>query len=254
MNQIEHQVINLSSLQNQIEFDKSANSEKRYPLFTLDLLYGWPIDPRNCESSITEEIILNRNWTQEKIQSNKSKELKHKLKNVLHHHPKTKLKEDSKEDKKVWWCYLSAIVGVFVLSASLQLVIRSVNNNVTKVVFFQGLGALVYTLVASGTHSWTRLMFFDDESNQTSLFVLLVAYIGVISNILVISLGVNAKAMIIDHRFFKYKSTKGYFTEVIMALSVIQILINTIVDILMPSEHDGNCCIYTDALLSYVYP
>ena len=67
LNQIENQVINLSSLQNQIEFDKSANSEKRYPLFTLDLLYGWPIDPRNCESSITEEIILNRNWTQEKI-------------------------------------------------------------------------------------------------------------------------------------------------------------------------------------------
>ena len=91
-------------------------------------------------------------------------------------------------------------------------------------------------------------MFFDDESNQTSLFVLLVAYIGVISNILVISLGVNAKAMIIDHRFFKYKSTKGYFTEVIMALSVIQILINTIVNILMPSEHVGSCCIYTDAL------
>ena len=92
---------------------------------------------------------MKRNWTQEKLQSNKSKELKHKLKNVLHHHPKTKLKEDSKEDKKVWWCYLSAIVGVFVLSASLQLVIRSVNNNVTKVVFFQGLGALVYTLVGN---------------------------------------------------------------------------------------------------------
>ena len=91
-------------------------------------------------------------------------------------------------------------------------------------------------------------MFFDDESNQTSLFVLLVAYIGVISNILVISLGASAKAMIIDHRFFKYKSTKGYFTEVIMALSVIQILINTIINILMPSEHGGNCCIYTDAL------
>ena len=105
-----------------------------------------------------------------------------------------------------------------------------------------------FYILASGAHSWTRLMFFDDESNQTSLFVLLVAYIGVISNILVISLGVNAKAMIIDHRFFKYKSTKGYFTEVIMALSVIQILINTIVDILMPSEHGGNCCIYTDAL------
>ena len=149
LNQIENQVINSSSLQNQIESDNSANSEKIYPLFTLDLLYGWPIDPRNCESSITEEITLKRNWTQEEIQSNKSKELKHKLKNVLHHHPKTKLKEDSKEDKKVWWCYLSAIVGVFVLSASLQLVIRSVNNNVTKVVFFQGLGALVYTLVGN---------------------------------------------------------------------------------------------------------
>ena len=104
-----------------------------------------------------------------------------------------------------------------------------------------------FYILASGAHSWTRLMFFDDESNQT-LFVLLVAYIGVISNILVISLGVNAKAMIIDHRFFKYKSTKGYFTEVIMALSVIQILINTIVNILMPSEHGGSCCIYTDAL------
>ena len=146
LNQIKDHVINYPSFQNQSEFD---NSEKRYPLFVLDLLYGWPIDARNCESSIKEEIILKRNWTQENLQSNKSKELKHKLKNVLNHHPKTILKEDSKEDTKVWWCYLSAIVGVFVLSASLQLVIRSVNNNVTKVVFFQGLGALVYTLVGN---------------------------------------------------------------------------------------------------------
>ena len=161
LNQIENQVINSSSLQNQIESDNSANSEKIYPLFTLDLLYGWPIDPRNCESSITEEIILNRNWTQEKIQSNKSKELKHKLKNVLHHHPKTKFKEDSKEDKKVWWCYLSAIVGVFVLSASLQLVIRSVNNNVTKVVFFQGLGALVYTLVGNKEENYILFIYYQ---------------------------------------------------------------------------------------------
>ena len=149
LNQIENQVINSSSLQNQIESDNSANSEKIYPLFTLDLLYGWPIDSRNCEHIIIEDITLKRNWTKSNLQSNKSKELKHKLKNVLNHPTKLKAEEDSKEDKKVWWSYLSAIVGVFVLSASLQLVIRSVNNNVTKVVFFQGLGALVYTLVGN---------------------------------------------------------------------------------------------------------
>ena len=105
-----------------------------------------------------------------------------------------------------------------------------------------------YIFSASEGQSWTRLMFFDDLSNETSLFVLLVAYIGVISNILVISLGAKAKAIVIDHRFFKYKSTKGYFTEIVMVLSVIQILINTLVNMLTPSEHGGNCCIYTDAL------
>ena len=149
LSHIEDPAINYNSFQNKTAFVNSSSSQKRYPIFVLDLLYGWPIDSRNCEYTIIEDITLNQNWTKSNLQSNKSKELKHKLKNVLNHPTKLKAEEDSKEDKKVWWSYLSAIVGVFVLSASLQLVIRSVNNNVTKVVFFQGLGPLVYTLIGT---------------------------------------------------------------------------------------------------------
>ena len=91
-------------------------------------------------------------------------------------------------------------------------------------------------------------MFFDDHSSKTSLYVLLVAYIGVISNILVISLGVKARTIIFEHTFFKYKSAKGYFTDFVMVLGVIQIVVNTVVNMLTPSEHGGNCCVYTDSL------
>ena len=102
--------------------------------------------------------------------------------------------------------------------------------------------------IASEGQSWTKLMFFDDQSNKTSLYVLLVAYIGVISNILVISLAVKAKTIIFDHRFITYKSTKGYFTDFVMVLAVIQIVVNTVVNMITPSEHGGNCCVYTDSL------
>ena len=145
LNRIEGLVINYPSFQNQNQFNTSSSSQKRYSIFVLDLLYGWPIDPRNCEHTTTEETS-KRNWTISNLQSNKSEELKHKLKSVLNH---TTIKALDSKDTKVWWSYLSAIVGVFVLSASLQLVIRSANNNVTKVVFFQGLGALIYTLVGN---------------------------------------------------------------------------------------------------------
>ena len=118
---------------------KETNIQRSYPLFILDLLYGWPIYP-----SMTGKYYSMNNGLFIKNSSitsleNTTEEL-NQLKSVLHHSKETEL------DTKVWWVYLSAIVGVFLVSASLQLVIRSSNNNVTKVVFFQGLGVLVYSL------------------------------------------------------------------------------------------------------------
>ena len=115
----------------------TTNIHRTYPLFSLDLLYGWPIDPRNRyvmeEVSIRNLIMSTQNVTKES----------HKWRSALNH-----LQEAEDLDKKrKWWHYLCAVVGVCVITASLQLVIRCTNNNnIAKVVFFQGLGVLVYTI------------------------------------------------------------------------------------------------------------
>lgn len=108
----------------------STSPQRIYPLFILDLLYGWPIDPRN--TYVMENLSLS---TRDNITNNKM----HKLRDAFNHTYEDDL------DKRIWY-YLIAFVGVFALSASLQLAVRSTANNVTKVVFFQGFGVLVYTL------------------------------------------------------------------------------------------------------------
>ena len=106
-------------------------------MFILDLLYGWPIYPTMTGMN---DGVLIKNSTATTSLENSTEEL-NELKSVFHYDMK-----ETELDTKMWWAYLSAIVGVLLLSASLQLVIRSSNNNVTKVVFFQGLGVLVYSL------------------------------------------------------------------------------------------------------------
>ena len=106
------------------------------PLFILDLLYGWPIDPR-------DEYQINDSYINATDDYNVSEDGGTSIRGV-----KAILKE-SYFDTNSWWGYTIAIFGICVLSASLQTVIRSTEINVTKVVFFQGLGPLVYTLIGT---------------------------------------------------------------------------------------------------------
>jgi len=87
---------------------------------------------------------------------------------------------------------------------------------------------------ASGDGSWPDLLFSKEKGNNTSLYVLLIASIGVISNILLVSLSAKANRLSIDHRFFKYKG-RSQFTDIIMFIVVIQILITTIVNTVVAS-------------------
>ena len=116
-------------------YDSNITSMKReYPIFVLDLVYGWPIDPRN-EYTMKDFSLSKLNGTLQ----NSTEELDPEY---------SELNSLNETDigTKLWWAYISAIVGICVLSTSLQLVKRSANNNVTKVVFFQGCGVLIYTL------------------------------------------------------------------------------------------------------------
>ena len=128
----------------------TTNIQRTYPLFILDLLYGWPIDPRN--RYVIGDVSV-RNWSMST--QNNTEEL-HKWRSALNHSQEADL------DKQLWWNYLSAVVGVCVVSASLQLVIRSTNNNIIKVVFFQGFGVLVYTLAGN-------CKIFFGETNNTEV-------------------------------------------------------------------------------------
>ena len=116
---------------------KETNIQRSHPLFILDLLYGWPIYPTMTD--MNDGVLIKNSSTTTGLE-NSTEEL-NELKSVFQYDMK-----ETELDTKMWWFYLSAIVGVFLLSASLQLVIRCSNNNVTKVVFFQGLGVLVYSL------------------------------------------------------------------------------------------------------------
>ena len=106
------------------------------PLFILDLLYGWPIDPR-------DEYQINGSYFDATDDYDGSEDGGTSLRGV-----KAILKE-SHFDTSSWWGYTIAIFGICVLTASLQTIIRSTEINVIKVVFFQGLGPLVYTLIGS---------------------------------------------------------------------------------------------------------
>ena len=117
---------------------KETNIQRSYPLFILDLLYGWPIYPTMTGIYAMNDGVLIKNSPITSLEN--STEDLNELKSVHHHMKGTDL------DTKMWWFYLTAIVGVFLLTASLQLVIRSSNNNVTNVVFFQGVGVLLYSL------------------------------------------------------------------------------------------------------------
>ena len=116
---------------------------ERSPLFILDLLYGWPIDPR-------DEYQINGSYFDATDDYNVSEDGGTSLRDV-----KAIFKE-SYFDTNSWWGYTVAIFGICVLSVSLQTIIRSTEINVTKVVFFQGLGPLVYTLI--GTFMVTFLL------------------------------------------------------------------------------------------------
>ena len=105
-----------------------TSQQRIYPLFVLDLLYGWPIDPRN--TYVTENLDFS-------TRNNINKTLK--LGDTRNHTYQDDL------DTRIWY-YIITLVGVFALSASLQLAVRSTANNITKVVFFQGIGVLVYAL------------------------------------------------------------------------------------------------------------
>ena len=112
-------------------------------LFILDLLYGWPIDPR-------DEYQINGSYFDDIDDYNVSEDGGRSLRGVK------AILEESYFDTNSWWGYTVAIFGICVLSASLQTIIRSTEINVTKVVFFQGLGPLVYTLI--GTFMVTFLL------------------------------------------------------------------------------------------------
>ena len=112
-------------------------------LFILDLLYGWPIDPR-------DEYQINGSYFDDIDDYNVSEDGGTSLRGV------NAILKESYFDTNSWWGYTVAIFGICVLSASLQTIIRSTEINVTKVVFFQGLGPLVYTLI--GTFMVTFLL------------------------------------------------------------------------------------------------
>ena len=50
-----------------------------------------------------------------------------------------------------------------------------------------------------------------------------------------VSLGAKAKNIKIDHMFFKYKA-KSHFTDIIMVIVVVQLLLSTMVNTIMPLE------------------
>ena len=107
-----------------------TSQQRIYPLFVLDLLYGWPIDPRN--TYVPENLAF---YTPQNTTINKTL----KLGDTLNHTYQDDL------DTTIWY-YIIAFVGVLALSLSLQLAIRSTANKITEVVFFQGFGILVYAL------------------------------------------------------------------------------------------------------------
>ena len=105
---------------------------------------------------------------------------------------------------------------------------------------------LITLFSVSGEQYWSEVLFLNEKSNKTVFFVLLVAYSGIVSNIIIISLGAKAKNIKIDHVFFKYKA-KSHFTDIIMVMIVIQLLLCTMVNTFMPSEK-SNCCGYFNTL------
>ena len=102
-------------------------------------------------------------------------------------------------------------------------------------------------LSVTGEYNWSDVLFLNENSNRKVLFVLLVAYSGVVSNIVLISLGAKAKNINIDHMFFKYKA-KSHFTDIIMVIVVVQLLLCTMVNTFMPLEKSNGGGYYFNAL------
>ena len=100
---------------------------------------------------------------------------------------------------------------------------------------------------ASGEACWSELLFFNEANNKIALYVLLVAYSGVVSNILLVSLAAKAKILSVPTRFYRSKA-KSNFTDILMVIVVTQILVTTIVNTLMSPGQQPSYYGYVNAL------
>ena len=101
-------------------------------------------------------------------------------------------------------------------------------------------------LSVCGSQDWSSLLFCNDHSSATSLYSFVIAFSGVISNILILSLAINLKHAVVHLRFFRCKG-KSHFTDIVMVIVVVQIFLCAMVNTIMASPIQ-KCCGYLDAL------